>query len=172
MSTESTPAGTLQRNTDGSCEGRLQRLYVDHDRAEVWDMLTRPELMALWLAPGTIELHEGGAVNIDFEDSGIAIASEVLEFTERRLLAYSWSSGDEPQRPLRWQLEDADGGTQLTLTVGLPAGEDAAKACFGFDAHLEMLAGALEGVPLQFPVDLFLQARAAYGRQLDADNAS
>jgi hypothetical protein len=53
-------------------------------------------------------------------------------------------------------------GTQLILTIRLPAGEDAAKACAGFDAHLEMLAAALEGVPIRFPVDHFLKARRAY----------
>jgi hypothetical protein len=53
-------------------------------------------------------------------------------------------------------------GTQLILTVRLPAGEDIAKACAGFDAHLEMLAAALEGVPIRFPVDHFLKTRRSY----------
>ena len=59
-------------------------------------------------------------------------------------------------------------GTHLTLTVGIPAGEDAAKACAGFEGHLEMLAAALEGVPIKFPFDVFLAARKAYGQQLEA----
>ena len=57
-------------------------------------------------------------------------------------------------------------GTRLELQVRLPAGEDAAKACAGFEGHLEMLAAALEGVPIKFPFDLFLKARAGYGEQL------
>src|SRR5690606_12739632 len=39
---------------------------------------------------------------------------------------------------------------------------DIANACAGFDAHLEMLAAALEGVPIHFPVDHYLEARRAY----------
>jgi uncharacterized protein YndB with AHSA1/START domain len=80
----------------------------------------------------------------------------------QRLLEYSWSSGDEPERPLRWELNPAEDGTQLALTIWLPATEDIAKACAGFDAHLEMLAAALEGVPIRFPVDYYLQRRRAY----------
>ena len=48
------------------------------------------------------------------------------------------------------------------LLVRVPAGEDLAKACAGFDAHLDMLAAALEGVSIKFPFDVFVQARKVY----------
>jgi hypothetical protein len=44
----------------------------------------------------------------------------------------------------------------------VPAGEDAARAAAGFETHLEMLAAALEGVPIKFPFQLFKELRAAY----------
>ena len=44
--------------------------------------------------------------------------------------------------------------------------EDVAKACAGFEGHLEMLATALEGVPTRFPFDLFVQTRKAYAEQV------
>lgn len=166
MADDGIQVGTLRRNADGSFRGELRRLYEGHDRAEVWRMLTESGRMAQWLAAGDIELRQGGAVRIDFADSGILIESTVLEVDPQRVLAYSWSSGSEPQRPLRWALADATGSTQLTLTVGIPAGEDAVKACAGFEGHLEMLAGALEGVPMKFPFELFLKARTAYGKQV------
>jgi hypothetical protein len=77
-------------------------------------------------------------------------------------LQYSWSSEAEPARPLVWELAPAGNGTQLTLTIGIPLKEDIAKACAGFEAHLEMLAAALEGVPIRFPLDQYLQARRSY----------
>ena len=82
-------------------------------------------------------------------------------------MAYSWSSGNEPERMLYWKLTDTDEGTLLTLTVNTPANEDVAKACAGFEAHLEMLAAALEGIPVKFPFNLYLQARTAYSQQLE-----
>lgn len=156
--------GRLRRLDDGF-EGRLERL-VAHERNAVWRMLTEPQELAQWLAPGSIELRPGGAVHIDFADSGTTIDSTVLALNPPQLLEYSWSSGDEPQRPVRWELHPAGDGTQLTLTLLLPAGEDAAKACAGFDAHLEMLAAALEGVPIRFPFDHYMKARRAYQNSL------
>ncbi len=166
VSEQNSSFGTLRTLPDGSYEGRLERTYEGHGRDALWHMLTDPAGIAQWIAPGGIELRQGGAVQIDFQDSGIAIASTVLELDPGRLLAYSWSSGNEPARPLRWQLDEVPGGTRLTLTVHTPAGEDPAKACAGFEGHLEMLAGALEGVPIKFPFQLYLAARAAYNQQL------
>jgi len=146
---------------DDRFEVRIERLFP-HDQRTVWHMLTRPEALPLWLAPGTIMLRVGGGVHIDFADSGTTIKSTVLALDQPRLLEYSWSSGDEPARPLRWELEPIGEGTRLTLILRLPVTEDVAKACAGFDAHLEMLAGALEGVPMRFPLDYYLARRRLY----------
>ncbi|WHZ12132.1 MAG: Ligand-binding SRPBCC domain protein family [Burkholderiaceae bacterium] len=164
MGEDSVQLGRLRR-VAGGVEGSLERL-IEHDREAVWHMLTEPRGLAQWLAPGSIELRTGGAVRIDFVDSGTVIESTVLEFDPPRLLEYSWSSGKEPQRPLRWELNAVADGTKLVLTVRLPVGEDAAKACAGFEGHLEMLVAALEGVPIKFPVDLFLEARRGYQEML------
>ena len=157
--------GTIRRLTDGF-EGRFVRVF-NHGRDAVWQMLTESSAMAQWLAPGNIEPRVGGAAKIDFADSGTVIDSQVLAFEPLSLLSYSWSHADEPERVLRWELEAAGPDTKLVLTIGIPEGEDAGKACAGFDAHLEMLAAALEGVSIKFPFDLFLAARAAYRSQLD-----
>lgn len=167
MSDATREFGTLKPIGAGRHEGTLTRTYAGHGRAEVWKMLTDSGSLAQWIAPGSVEPRMGGAVRIDFKDSGIVIDSRVTEFVPQTALAYSWSSGKQPERPMRWQLADADGGTRLTLTVKVPAGEDPAKACAGFEGHLEMLAAALEGVPIRFPFDLYKQARSAYQRQLE-----
>lgn len=166
MGEDAAATGSIRRLDGGGFEGRLERTFAGHDRDAVWKMLTDPASLPQWLAPGTIELRKGGRAHIDFHDSGIVIDSEVLAFDPPDVLAYSWSSGSEPARPLRWELTEVDGGTRLVLTVGTPAGEDPAKACAGFEGHLEMLAAALEGVPIKFPFDLFLKARAGYYAQL------
>lgn len=164
MSESGNQPGTIGR-VEGGFEGRIERFY-EHDQAAVWRMLTEPQALAQWLAPGSIELRAGGAVRIDFADSGIVIDSTVLALDAPRLLAYSWSSGDEPERPLRWELKPVEKGTQLVLTVRIPEGEDASKACAGFDAHLDMLAAALEGVPVKFPFERYLEARRGYQQML------
>ena len=166
MSEQALQLGTITAQGEGH-QGRLARSF-EHPPADVWTMLTEPAAMAQWLSSGTIEQRLGGKVLIDFVDSGIVIDSTVTAFEAGRLLQYSWSSGKEPQRPLRWELSPTAGGTQLVLTVGVPAGEDAAKACAGFEGHLQMLAAALEGVPIKFPFETYLQARAGYQALLGA----
>lgn len=168
MSEEPVIHGTIHRRADGSFESTLQRTYAEHAPAEVWRFLTESDRLAQWIAPGTLEPRQGGKAHIDFQDSGIVIDSQVTAFDPPRALAYSWSNGQQPLRPLRWQLDAVGGDTRLTLTVGTPAGEDPAKACAGFEGHLEMLAAALEGVPIKFPFDVYKHARAAYGAQLSA----
>lgn len=163
--TDGTAARGRLRRTEAGFEGRLQRVLA-HPPAAVWAMLTEPASLTQWLAPGHIELREGGAVRIDFADSGTLIDSLVTAYAPLQLLEYSWSSPGQPQRPLRWELQAEGEGTRLELQVRLPAGEDAAKACAGFEGHLEMLAAALEGVPIKFPFDLFLQARKHFNAQL------
>ncbi|HQX92370.1 MAG TPA: SRPBCC family protein [Thermomonas sp.] len=166
METQLASLGRIVRGQAG-LEGRLQRVFA-HSTAAVWTMLTDSAAMAQWLAPGTIVQQPGGAVRIDFADSGITIDSNLSAFAAGRLLEYSWSSGQQPQRPLRWELQDVGAGTQLQLSMRVPEGEDLAKACAGFDAHLEMLAAALEGVSIKFPFDVFVQARKAYAEQVAA----
>jgi len=135
---------------------------LPHPLELVWEMLTDPSRFVDWLAPGSIELKEGGRAELNFQDSGIIIDSLVSQFKEHALLEYSWSSGDEPPRPVCWALESSDEGTQLTLTLGIPEDEDAARSCAGWEAHLMMLAAAIEGVPIKFPFERFVSTREAY----------
>ena len=99
MAEESIRVGTIER-TDGGYKGRLERT-IGHGVDAVWHKLTDQHSLHEWLAPGSIELRKGGPVHIDFIDSGITIDSSVLAVDAPRLLEYSWSSGHEPQRPLR-----------------------------------------------------------------------
>ena len=139
---------------------------LDSRLDEVWDALTAPERLAQWLAPGVIELRQGGRAQLAFADSGIVIDSTGAAVDPQRLLEYSWSGPGEPLRPVRWDLEAIGVRTRLDLTLTLPAGEDAARATAGWAAHLEMLAAVLAGAALRFPFPRFQAARAAYGEQL------
>lgn len=152
--------GTLRR-VDGCLEGRLTRL-LEHDQQAVWTMLTAPDRLVEWLAPGTIELRLGGAAKLNFTDSGTVIDSAVTAYEAPRLIEYSWSSPGEPARPVRWETEPAEGGTKLTLTMRVPESEDVARACAGWEAHLMMLLAAIEGVPIKFPFERFKSTREQY----------
>jgi uncharacterized protein YndB with AHSA1/START domain len=148
-------------------EGRFN-LMLDNHIEEVWAALVSPDVRAQWLAPGTIELRVGGAAKLAFEDSGIVIDSEVSAFEPQRLLEFSWSGPGEPERPIRFELDPVGAAVELTLTVTVPADEDAGRACAGWAAHLEMLIATLAGASIKFPGELFVAARGVYRMQVAA----
>src|SRR5688572_30791836 len=95
--------GTLSRAND-YLQGRLERVLA-YDQPTVWNLLTAPQKLAQWLAPGTLELKPGGAVKLNFADSGTAIDSVVTACEPPRLIEYSWSSPGQPSRPVRWETQ-------------------------------------------------------------------
>ena len=160
---------TMVRVDNDYIETNFSRL-LSHDPVSVWSALTEEGNLPLWLAPGTIDMWEGGAAKIKFTDSGIVIDSTVTALDPGHLIEYSWSAPGEPLRPLRWQLSAAPDGlsTRVDLTLSTPASEDTARTAAGWEAHLEMLAAALEGVPIKFPFERFKAAREAYKARVPA----
>jgi uncharacterized protein YndB with AHSA1/START domain len=160
MSLEASGLGTVERV--GNCfEARIERM-LEHDQAAVWKMLTDPSLLPLWLAPGDLSLRKGGSAKLNFPESGSNVDSVVTDVDPPRLIEYSWSSPGEPHRPLRWEATAVNGSTRLSLTLKIPDSEDIARTCAGWESHLEMLAAAMEGVPIKFPFEHFKAAREAY----------
>jgi uncharacterized protein YndB with AHSA1/START domain len=135
---------------------------LEHPVGDVWRTIVEPARMSEWLAPGRIEPGLGGAVRLDFADSGTVIESAVTAFEDGRLVAFSWSRPGEPERPVRIELAPDAAATRLTLTVRTPDGEDPARAAAGWAAHLAMLEAALAGAPIPFPFETFKAAREAY----------
>ncbi len=152
--------GTVRR-VDDEYEACLERV-LEHDQNTVWTLLTDPGKLPDWLAPGEIELRVGGRARLDFTDSGTVIDSSVSAVDPPRLLEYSWSSAGEPIRPVRWEVIPEGSGSRLRLILRVPASEDIARACAGWEAHLLMLMAALEGVPIKFPFERFKETREAY----------
>lgn len=149
----------------GQVQAMMRRRF-DHLPGSIWSLLTDAARLPLWLAPGTIETRLGGAVRLDFADSGTVVDSTITAYAPGRLLEYSWSGRSGPARPVRWELAPDGEGTVLTLTLRVPEDEDAGRACAGWEAHLEMLEAALEGVPIKFPFETFKTWRDAYRAEL------
>lgn len=165
MTADNESLGTIERRGD-RFHARLERL-IPHPPAAVWAMLTDPAKFVDWLAPGNIELAEGGVAKLNFVDSGIVIDSTVSACEPERVLEYSWSGPGEPERPVRYTLEPQPEGTRLILELTTPADENIARSCAGWEAHLMMLLAAIEGVPIKFPFERFQATRAEYDKQID-----
>ena len=157
---EQVELGTIKR-ANGRCEARLER-FLEHDQAAVWAMLTDPGRLPEWLAPGELALQKGGPAKLNFPESGTVIDSTVSAVDPPRMIEYSWSGPGEPLRPVRWEADAVSGGTRLVLTLSVPESEDIARSCAGWEAHLQMLLAAIEGVPIKFPFDRFKATREQY----------
>jgi uncharacterized protein YndB with AHSA1/START domain len=157
---EASELGTI-KHVGSRFEARIERT-LEHDREAVWKMLTDSSLLPQWLAPGDLSLRKGGAARLHFPESGTNVDSVVTEVDPPRLIEYSWSGAGEPDRPLRWEAVATPRGTRLSLTLAIPDSEDIARTCAGWEAHMEMFAAAMEGVPIKFPFERFKVAREAY----------
>jgi uncharacterized protein YndB with AHSA1/START domain len=150
---------------DGRVTARFGVTLENHLN-EVWAALTAPAKMVDWLAPGELDPRVGGAVKLNFIDSGIVIDSTVSEIEPWKVLEYSWSGPGEPVRPIRFELEPVGAAVGLRFTITVPESEDAGRAAAGWAAHLEMLAAALAGAPIKFPFEIFKAARDDYRERL------
>lgn len=166
MSDEPVPHGTISEKPD--CYEIVLERKFECGPGKVWEFLTRPDAIAQWLAPGKIEMRKGGSARLDFADSGIVIDSTVTDIRPPHMIEYSWSGPGEPLRPLRFESKIVPYGTSLALIVRIPKSEDAPRTAAGFEAHLEMLAAALEGVPIKFPFPTFKTLREAYKAMVPA----
>lgn len=155
--------GTLTHG-NGYITATMER-DVDAPVDEVWSKLSEESERVKWLAEGSIDLAVGGRARLDFKDSYVIVDSEVTACEPPRLLEFSWSSGEEPDRPIRFELEETPEGCTIHLSVGIPEDEVVARSCAGWEAHLTMLQAAVAGVPIKFPLDRFKACR----EQFDAE---
>jgi uncharacterized protein YndB with AHSA1/START domain len=139
---------------------------VDVPIDAVWEMLSKESERVKWLAPGIIDLKQGGRARLDFKDSYVMVDSEVVACEAPRLLAFSWSAVDELMRPNRFLLKGTDSGCKIHLEVSIPEDEVVARSCAGWEAHLTMMQTALAGAPTKFPLGRFQACRENFDAQL------
>src|SRR6185503_20825371 len=138
-------------------ELRSQKMITIHAPVEeVWDALTRPELIRQWFfgvdtrttwMEGTPITHRGEYQGKPYEDRG-----EILKFEPPKLLSHThWSSMSglpdikENYQRVTYSLVDKGRSTELTLTeVNLPSEEGKELSDKSWDVALDMLKQMLE----------------------------
>jgi len=104
------------------------QLFFPQPPEEVWEYLTRPELMELWLMKSDFESIVGKqfrfmskpAPQIDFDGF---VYCTVMEVVPGKRLAYSWKCGPGDglitvDSVVEWTLLPRNGGTELLLEHG------------------------------------------------------
>ena len=147
-----TDDGTLEVRDGVTVLRYARRLAHPVDR--VWRALTEPGELRGWLAEAELEPQPGGSVelrwlNTDDEGDRAVARRTVARWEPPRLLELD----TDIHGRLRWELApDGAAATRLTFTVEHPTlpAEHVTKVRAGWHIHLEHLAAALDGQPVDW----------------------
>lgn len=95
-----------------------RRLTLAAPRERVWASLTNAAELSKWFAPKVdLELVVGGSAVFHWDEQGVTAHGVVEEIEEPTRFAYRWeaSHGGGKTTRVEFQLEEVEGGTQLTL---------------------------------------------------------
>ena len=153
----------------------------------VWRYLTDPEKRGAWLAPGPMELHPGGRVELRFRhadlsprrepiperfqqwEGGATVRGRITQCEPPRLLAYTWAE-ESGESEVTFELSPRGEDVLLVVTHRrLDGRELVVGVSGGWHVHLAILADVLQGrEPAPF-WSAFLQVERAYDERIPAD---
>ncbi|WP_269582413.1 SRPBCC family protein [Roseibium sp. Sym1] len=128
-------------------------VFLKAPRDVVWAFLTEKDKLARWFHPAANDLKEGRAYTLLDQNDGMSRIcwGEVLEMRPHDSLVYTFTIKplNGAMTTVRWTLEDAAGGTRLTLShegIEQAAGEAALMMLSALDAGWEAHFGRLREV--------------------------
>jgi uncharacterized protein YndB with AHSA1/START domain len=143
-------------------EVRIER-WLPGPMERIWAYLAESEKRGLWLAPGEMELREGGRVEHRFRhadlshetkppakygayENGHVMHGTVLACEPPRLLSYTWGDGEEDSEVTFELFPLEDGEVKLVVTQRrLRSRDGMANVAAGWHAHLGILLDRLAG---------------------------
>jgi uncharacterized protein YndB with AHSA1/START domain len=157
MSPDPTPP-TAPATPDGNVETREGRRVLrferrlEHPIERVWAALTEPGELESWLAEADLDLAVGGRVELRWlntdEDGNRAIATgTVTQLEPPRLLECE----TDIHGLMRWELREEGEGCHLTFFTAPADPAYTAMTLAGWHMHLDHLAEALAGRPVDWP---------------------
>lgn len=163
---------------DGRWVLRFER-RLRHPREKVWEALTRPDRMAVWLGEGDIDLElvEGGTFEVrtagppELVDAIIREAGEDALVQHNTVLrveppaVFEHTFGD-PDSVVRWELTPDGDGCRLSLTHTEPPefaiSEHGPRDLAGWHSLLEQIEKALDGNPVSWQAKRWEALRDEY----------
>lgn len=117
-----------------------------HSPTKVWKALTDPAQLREW-APFDADADLGvSGARVRLSTVGTprphVVETTITRAEEPHVLEYNWGGND-----MRWELEDYDGGTRLTLWASIHRNYVAMGAA-GWQLCLDVLQFALDGAPI------------------------
>ena len=161
--TEREALGVVERTGDTCTLTFERRLHATAE--EVWRALTEPAELAAWLADASVDLRVGGELELRFDDG--TMHGTITELHPPTAFAYRWHEGDRGESHVRFELSSSGDATTLTLVHTRLAPESTPGFGAGWHHHLELLAAAVRGAPIDWSWERFEELKASY----DANDA-
>jgi uncharacterized protein YndB with AHSA1/START domain len=151
---------TLKLGHFPSCDSFVLERVLPAPIQLVWDYLTEPARLPLWLAGAVIEAKLGGAIDLDFdliqcpgrENIHGTMSGVITSFEPPRLLAYSWNEGGASAGPgstVTFELIALDvEETKLILTHTRIRREELSGVAAGWHVHIDVLEGRISDTDL------------------------
>jgi uncharacterized protein YndB with AHSA1/START domain len=156
MSEQVFKTSTTLGRFSGSDSVVLERL-LPGSVERVWSYLTDPLYLKTWLAGGTVNVHAGGTLHLDFdliecpgrEPVHGTMEGIITAYNPPTLLAYTWGesgarAAGDPDSLVTFELQPAaNSQTLLTLTHTRIVTKDLPSIGAGWHVHLDVLTDRL-----------------------------
>ena len=141
---------------------------LGHPVEDVWAAITRPDELAAWLGPGTIEARVGGQVSVrtgpdDRPERQRIMSGRVLVWNPPHVLEHEWVQPGLDLSVVRYELEADAGGTILKFSHRRSVTPAAFGGRAGWHAYLDRLAAHLDGLPVPPWSERRAAVESAYG---------
>jgi uncharacterized protein YndB with AHSA1/START domain len=142
-----TDYGTMETLDDGRYVLRYER-QLRHPVEKVWEALTDPARVEEWWARADIELAEGGRARFEWLNGDAVAEGRITRLEPPTSIEFD----TDIHGRLLWELAPEDDGTRLTLTVTAELPDEyLASVRAGWHVHIDFLADALDGRPVDWP---------------------
>lgn len=158
------PEGRIERLTDGYALAFDRRL--DYPTAHIWDILTNPEKVPLWLGRLEPAWQLGKEYTLEM-DGGTSIGT-VLQLEPRSSLQISWEDQLGSESVLEWQVLSSIEGAQLRFRSRTDTADFLAEGSAGWQGILAAFASVAAGQkPARDSMETWVALRDAYAEDFD-----
>lgn len=117
--------------------------------ARVWRALTLPAELSKWLGDAEVQPGPQGQISIRFDEQD-SVQGRIIQWLEPQTLEYEWNFTGEESSTVCFELTAHPAGTLLQVRHRRLPTAHAAGYRPGWQAHLDLLEGALTGQELVF----------------------
>ena len=138
---------------------------LDRPAKKVWEALTSPERLNLWLAQANMKLETGGRVDLRYKYTGYCVQGKITRLEPEVLLVYTWTSIGEPESIVTWELRAGENDTcMLSLTHSFQHECELPNILAGWHQHLDMLQTTLTNDSAEWSWPRWEQLRETYSK--------